>query len=103
MSDQIEVSVAYALPEQNFWQYMRVPAGTTTREAIQKSGVLEDFSDLDLETLSIGIFALPTKLDQVLADGDRVEIYRALLVDPKTVPRKAKSKAKSQAKTEKNN
>ena len=74
---------------------MMVAVGTTARQAIEKSGVLERFADLDLEQLSIGIYAMPAKLDKVLEHGDRVEIYRALLVDPKTVPRKAKSKAKA--------
>ncbi len=99
MSDKIDISVAYALPEQNFWQNITVEAGTTARKAIELSGVLQHFPDLDPKTLAIGIFALPIKADQVLVAGDRVEIYRALLVDPKTVPRKAKSKAKSTAKS----
>ena len=92
MDEKIEISVAYALPDANFWQNMSVSPGTTAIEAIEKSGVLLQFKDLVLDDLSIGIYALPAKLDQVLVDGDRVEIYRALLVDPKTVPRKAKKK-----------
>jgi putative ubiquitin-RnfH superfamily antitoxin RatB of RatAB toxin-antitoxin module len=94
MGGSFEVSVAYALPDDSFWQSMTVSPGTTAREAIKKSGVLERFSELDLETLSIGIYARSVQLDQVLADGDRVEIYRPLLVDPKTVPKKAKPKKK---------
>ena len=94
MGDSIEVSIAYAEPDDSFWQSMTVTAGSTAREAIEHSGVLEHFTHLDLETLSIGIYAKSVKLDQVLADGDRVEIYRPLLVDPKTVPKKAKPKKK---------
>jgi putative ubiquitin-RnfH superfamily antitoxin RatB of RatAB toxin-antitoxin module len=92
VDDLIEVSVAYALPHDSFWQNMTVPLGTTASQAIELSGVLERFSELDIEELSIGIYALPAKLNKVLADGDRVEIYRPLLVDPKTVPKKAKPK-----------
>ena len=97
MDEMIEVSVAFALPDDSFWQNMTVAAGTTARQAIEKSGVLERFEQLDIDALSIGIFAMPIKPDQVLVDGDRVEIYRALLVDPKTVPRKAKSKTKGKS------
>ena len=90
---KIEVSVAYALPDDSFWQNMTVEPGTTARQAIEKSGGLERFGDLELDKLSIGIYAMPVKLDKILEPGDRVEIYRALLVDPKTVPRKVKKKA----------
>jgi len=89
---KIEISVAYALPDNSFWQYMSVRDGTTALEAIKKSGVLELFGELDPEALSIGIYAMPAKPEQRLVEGDRVEIYRPLLVDPKTVPRKARKK-----------
>ncbi len=95
MEKPIKISVAYALPDEGFWQDMAVPAGTTARDAIDNSGVLERFKELDLEALNIGIYAMPAKLDQVLKEGDRIEIYRDLLVDPKTVPRKVRSKAKT--------
>ncbi|MCP4934909.1 MAG: RnfH family protein [bacterium] len=88
------MSVACAYPNDGFWQTMSVIEGTTALEAIKKSGVLEHFKELETDTLSIGIYALPAKLDVVLVEGDRVEIYRPLLVDPKTVPRKAKLKTK---------
>ena len=92
--------MAYALPDDSFWQEMSVPAGTTVGEAIEKSGVLQRFAELNLDNLSIGIYALPVKRDKILEPGDRVEIYRALLVDPKSVPRKARSKAKGKAKSQ---
>ena len=92
MIKKIEISVACARPHDSFWQTMSVNEGTTALEAIKKSGVLEHFKDLQADELSIGIYALPAKLDRVLVHGDRVEIYRPLLVDPKTVPRKVKKK-----------
>ena len=94
MAKKIEISVACAHPNNGFWQTMSVNEGTTALEAIKQSGVFEHFKELEPDTLSIGIYAVPAKLDAVLAPGDRVEIYRELLVDPKTVPRKAKLKAK---------
>ncbi len=94
MDKKIEISVACARPDDGFWQTLPIEAGASAREAILQSGVLEHFKDLELEQLSIGIFGVPAKLDKVLAPGDRVEIYRALLVDPKTVPKKPKTKNK---------
>ena len=78
---------------------MTVAQGTTALEAIKASGVLGHFTDLEADTLSIGIYALPAKLLTVLQQGDRVEIYRSLLVDPKTVPRKTKLKPKLKPKS----
>ncbi len=95
MSGRISISVAYALPDNSFWQTLHVDKGTTAREAVEKSGVLELFSELKADSLTLGIYARPVKPDQVLAEGDRVEIYRPLLVDPRTVPRKAKTKKKN--------
>ena len=92
MAKMFEISVACAHPNDGFWQTMSVSEGTTALEVIKNSGVLEHFKELDVDTLSIGIYAIPAKLDTVLVEGDRVEIYRELLVDPKTVPRKAKKK-----------
>ncbi len=94
MAKMFEISVACAHPNDGFWQTVSVVEGTTALEAIKQSGVLEYFKELEADTLSIGIYAVPAKLDAVLVQGDRVEIYRELLVDPKTVPRKAKPKAK---------
>ncbi len=91
MADKIEVSVAYALPKESFWQTLSVSKGTSARQAIEKSGVLELFDNLVLEDLDIGIFSRPVRLDHVLEAGDRVEIYRPLLVDPKTVPKRSRS------------
>ncbi len=92
MAKIIEISVACAHPNDGFWRTMSVSEGTTALQAIQNSGVLEHFKELETDTLSIGIYAVPAKLDTILVQGDRVEIYRELLVDPKTVPRKAKKK-----------
>jgi putative ubiquitin-RnfH superfamily antitoxin RatB of RatAB toxin-antitoxin module len=59
-------------------------------DAIQSSGILKRFPAIDLEKQKTGIFGKFVKLDAVLQDGDRVEIYRPLTVDPKTVPKRAK-------------
>ena len=63
--------------------------------AIVQSGILQQFNDIDLRTNKIGIFSLPVKLNDQLKEGDRIEIYRPLLADPKEIRRK---RAEEQAK-----
>ena len=83
----LDVEVAYALPEQQFLLRVRLRRGTTVRQAIDQSGILDHHPDIDLEKNQVGIFGKLTKLDAVLRDGDRVEIYRPLIADPKEVRR----------------
>jgi len=81
----IPVEVAYALPERQTLLRLEVPDGTTAEEAIRRSGILERHPHIDLATNKIGIFAKPVPLSRVLRAGDRVEIYRPLIADPKAV------------------
>ena len=80
--DLLEVEVVYARPEQQLIIQLKVPAGSTAREAIVQSNILNDVPGLDLETLAVGIFARRVTLDCVLKKGDRVEIYRSLTMSP---------------------
>ncbi len=84
-SDMLEVEVAYALPAQQSLLRVRVRAGTTVKEAIDQSGILDAHPEIDLDNNRVGIFGKFTKLDAALRDGDRVEIYRPLTADPKQV------------------
>lgn len=92
MSDDntIAVEVAYALPHQQALLKIRLPAGATALQAAQQSGIASKFDGLDLEDATLGIFGHVVAPGQVLRDGDRVEIYRPLLADPKDV-RKARA------------
>jgi len=87
----MKIGIAYALPTRQVWFDVDVPEGATVQDAINKSGILKQFPDINLETQKVGIYAKLSKLDAVLSDGDRVEIYRPITCDPKTVPRKAKA------------
>ena len=87
----MKIGIAYALPHRQTWFDVEVPDGTTIQEAINRSGILKQFPDINLETQKVGIYGKLSKLDAVLNDGDRVEIYRPITCDPKTVPRKAKA------------
>ncbi len=82
------VEVAYARPDQQVIIPVRVPAGATLEEAIERSGVLERFPEIDLARNKVGVFGKPSKLSAGLRPGDRVEIYRPLIADPKEVRRR---------------
>ena len=82
-ADAIPVEVVYATAENQRLIPLNVAPGTTVEEAIHASGILACFPEIDLAEQSVGIFSQPVALDQHLAAGDRVEIYRPLQVDPK--------------------
>ncbi|TNE80267.1 MAG: RnfH family protein [Gammaproteobacteria bacterium] len=97
----ITVEVAYALPQRQQLTTLQVAPGTTAYEAVQQSGILQQFPEIDLESAKMGIFgqALGSKglkppKDHVLQAGDRVEIYRPLIADPKEVRKRRAEKAK---------
>lgn len=85
----IRVEVAVAWPELQLIVSLRLPHGSTLVDAIAGSGVRERFPALKLDAERVGVFAEKRKLDDLLADGDRVEIYRPLKVDPKEARRQA--------------
>jgi putative ubiquitin-RnfH superfamily antitoxin RatB of RatAB toxin-antitoxin module len=87
----MKIGIAYALPKRQVWFDVELPEGSTIQDAINKSGILKQFPDIDLEKQKVGIYTKLSKLDTVLSDGDRVEIYRPITCDPKTVPRRAKA------------
>ena len=86
----MKVGIAYALPKRQTWLTVELPEGATIREAIESSGILAQFPDIDLESQKVGIFGKVSSLDAKLEDGDRAEIYRPLIADPKTVKSRAK-------------
>ena len=78
----LEIEVVYARPERQLLIQLKVPGGSTARDAIVRSNILNDLPGLDLETLAVGVFARRVTLDYILETGDRVEIYRALTMSP---------------------
>ncbi len=85
---RITVEVAYALPDEQFLKEMTVPEGATIADVIEQSGLLELYPDIDLEKNGVGIFSKASKLDTVVREHDRVEVYRPLIADPKEARRK---------------
>ena len=92
-SAKIVVEVAYALPEKQYLQHVTLQQGATVEEAIRASGLLELRTDIDLSKNKVGIYSRPVKLADVLQDGDRVEIYRPLIADPKELRRQRAEKS----------
>lgn len=97
--DLITVEVAYALPHRQKIIALLVEPGTTALQAVERSGIAEFFPDLDLAAARLGIFgqALGTKgledaSRQLLRQGDRIEIYRPLIIDPKEARRRRAEK-----------
>lgn len=84
----MHIGVAYADKFKRSWLNLDVPDGSTVREAIEHSGLLKQFPDIDLTTQRVGVFGKFTRLDARVKDGDRVEIYRPITADPDTVQRR---------------
>jgi uncharacterized protein len=100
MSEQkhISVEVSYALPGKQQIISVDVAEGCTVYEAAQQSGITKHFPDLALETAKMGIFgkAVAKPQQQQLQQGDRVEIYRPLIADPKEVRKLRAAKVKAE-------
>jgi len=94
----LTIELIYALPDEQTLLVIEVPEGTNVQEAIDKSGILAKYPEIDLDKTKVGIFSKVTKLDEKLRDGDRIEIYRPLIADPKEMRRKKAQQKKEQEK-----
>jgi putative ubiquitin-RnfH superfamily antitoxin RatB of RatAB toxin-antitoxin module len=95
MSDnKIKIEVVYALPNEQILLKLDVPVQTTIAEAVKLSGLKEKFPEIDLEKGKFGLYGKLSKLDVVLREKDRVEIYRPLIADPKEVRKKRAEEGK---------
>ena len=83
----MRIEVAYAKPDEQVIIELEVEESITIEEAIRRSGILDRFPEIDLQTNKVGVFSKLTGLDQLLQAGDRVEIYRKLIADPKQARR----------------
>jgi hypothetical protein len=88
--EQIRVEVAYAREAAQALLPVQGPMGLTIADAIERSGIMQRFPEIDLDVNKVGVFGKVAKLDTPLADGDRVEIYPPLIADPKQA-RKARA------------
>lgn len=99
-SGRITVEVAYALPERQTLASVELPAGATAERAIRQSGLLEEYPEIDLAANTVGIFGRRCRLDTVIEDGDRVEIYRPLRVDPREARRQLAAEGRTMGRDE---
>jgi hypothetical protein len=84
----MNVGVCYAEAERQTWLRLEVPDGSTVQQAIELSGMLKQYPNIDLTAQKVGIFGKLAKLDAAVKEGDRVEIYRQITVDPAQVQRR---------------
>lgn len=91
----LQVEVIYATLETQQLLVVQLPPPATIEQCIQASGVLEAHPDIDLKVMKVGVFSQIKPLDHLVRDGDRIEIYRPLLADPKEVRRRRAAESSS--------
>jgi putative ubiquitin-RnfH superfamily antitoxin RatB of RatAB toxin-antitoxin module len=93
-TENINIELVYALPQEQALLKFNVPAGTTLGDAVRLSGILEKYPEIDPAKAKYGIFGKLSKADVVMRERDRIEIYRPLIADPKEVRRKRAEEGK---------
>ena len=83
----MQVEVVFALPERQVLRTLELQDGSTVGDAIAGSRLAGDFPEIDLEQLQTGVWGRPVERSHVLTDGDRVELYRPLAMDPREARR----------------
>lgn len=94
MSEQLMIEVVYALPHKQELVTLTLSPGATARQAVERSGLLEKYPDIDLSKNKLGVFAKLVKPDTSLQHRDRVEVYRPLIADPKAVRKQRAAEGK---------
>ncbi|OJY23980.1 Persistence and stress-resistance antitoxin PasI [Pandoraea cepalis] len=100
MPGEVNVEVCYALPAEQTIVALTLPQGATMREAIERSGLLQRFPELDMSRMKAGVFGKLRALDAAVEDGDRIEIYRALKADPKLARQRRVEKVRNEGSRE---
>jgi len=94
MAESIQIEVTFARPEKQDVVRLKLPEGTTLGQAIEASGLLQRYPELEAEKLKVGVFGKLSRMDTVLRERDRVEIYRPLIADPKEVRKQRAAEGK---------
>ncbi len=84
----MNIGVCYAEADRQLWMRFEVPDGSNVETAIELSGILKQYPEIDLSKQKVGIFGKLAKLDAEVKEGDRIEIYRQITADPKLVKRR---------------
>jgi uncharacterized protein len=101
MADVILIEVAFALPQRQSLLSVSVPVDATVRQAIESSGILRMYPEIDLAQHKVGIWSRTVRLEDTLSSGDRIEIYRPLIADPKDMRKRRADKAKEEGRADK--
>jgi putative ubiquitin-RnfH superfamily antitoxin RatB of RatAB toxin-antitoxin module len=99
-STELSIEVCYALAKSQTLIALRLPAGATVRDAILASRITERHPEIDPATALVGVYGKLKPLDTPLADHDRVEIYRPLIVDPKVARQRRVEKTRREGSIE---
>lgn len=94
MAEMINIEVCYALPAKQELIRLKLPLGASLLQALEASGLLQKYPEIDLKKNKFGVFGKLSKPDSVLRDCDRVEIYRPLIADPKEVRKQRAAEGK---------
>lgn len=84
----MNVGVCYAEADRQLWMRLEVPDDSDIEKVIELSGILQQYPEIDLSTQKVGVFGKLAKLNTKIKEGDRVEIYRKITVDPMLVERR---------------
>lgn len=95
MCAEIDIEVVFALPEKQHLVQLRLPGGATVADAIEASSIGAVFPDYDFARCAVGVWGQLVERDQVLTGGDRVELYRKLLMDPREARRRLAAAGKT--------
>lgn len=94
----MNIEIVYGYTDRQLLLSFEVDEAATVEQAIEQSGIMQQFEDIDLKVNKVGIFGKLTKLSAGLKAGDRIEIYRPLLADPKEVRRRRAAEGKKTSK-----
>ncbi|WOI39333.1 RnfH family protein [Alteromonas sp. CI.11.F.A3] len=97
----MNIEVAYALPTKQSLVDVAIKEGATVEEVIQASNLLNEYPDIDLSSTKVGIWSRVVKLRDTVKAGDRIEIYRPLIADPKEIRKRRAEKAKEEGRADK--
>ncbi|MBI4995481.1 MAG: RnfH family protein [Rhodocyclales bacterium] len=94
MAESIQLEVTYAKPDRQEIISLKLPEGSTIQQAIEASGLLQRHPEIELAKTKVGIYGKLSRMDTVVRDRDRVEIYRPLIADPKEVRKQRAAEGK---------
>ena len=90
----VRIELVYALPAAQEVLELELPEGVTIRRALELSGLLDRHPDIGTDALAVGVYGRTASANTILKDGDRVEIYRPLVADPKQARRRRAARAR---------